>query len=123
MKTLSSTQRRVRNVYEDAFEPFDLSDKVYEDIAHITIDPARAPGTGFHAFKMAPGTNAAAHEHVSHEHFFVLEGDLQDHDGYKYRAGDLVQLTKGSQHSAYTASGCTLVCYIDEFESMLDEEE
>lgn len=121
MRKFRDSERVVRNIFEDGFDGFALEDGSYGDILHITIDAAREPGTGFHAFRMAPDTTANAHEHLADEFFFVVEGDLTDHDGHRYRPGDIVHLKKGSRHSARTEHGCTLICYVDRFERMLDE--
>lgn len=66
-------------------------------------------GQGSYLMKMAPGTRSNPHIHHGPEEFFVLEGDLTDHDGFNYRSGDFVSLTAGSSHFSHTKSGCLLV--------------
>lgn len=66
-------------------------------------------GQGSYLMKMAPGTRSNPHVHHGPEEFFVLEGDLTDHDGFIYRSGDFVSLTAGSSHFSHTKAGCLLV--------------
>ncbi|WP_299988420.1 cupin domain-containing protein [uncultured Ruegeria sp.] len=66
-------------------------------------------GQGSYLMKMAPGTRSTPHIHHGPEEFFVLEGDLTDHDGFSYRSGDFVSLTAGSSHFSRTEAGCLLV--------------
>ncbi len=66
-------------------------------------------GQGSYLMKMAPGTRSNPHIHHGPEEFFVLEGDLTDHDGFSYRSGDFVSLAAGSSHFSHTEAGCLLV--------------
>ncbi|WP_170533758.1 cupin domain-containing protein [Ruegeria atlantica] len=66
-------------------------------------------GQGSYLMKMAPGTRSNPHIHHGAEEFFVLEGDLTDHDGFSYRSGDFVSLAAGSSHFSRTEAGCLLV--------------
>jgi anti-sigma factor ChrR (cupin superfamily) len=61
---------------------------------------------------MAPGQTTIAHEHVGDEEFLVLDGDLIDHDGFRYGPGDLVWLRSGTKHSSYSEGGCLLAVYL-----------
>ena len=67
------------------------------------------------------GAVSIAHEHTSDEFFLVLKGELTDHDGTRYREGDMVLLRKGTQHSAHTEHGCTLLVFNDTLERTLDK--
>ncbi|SMO94003.1 cupin domain-containing protein [Ruegeria faecimaris] len=66
-------------------------------------------GQGSYLMKMAPGTRSNPHVHYGPEEFFVLEGDLTDHDGFRYRSGDFVSLAAGFSHYSRTEAGCLLV--------------
>ena len=58
---------------------------------------------------MGPKARSNPHEHEGPEEFFILEGDLVDHDGYIYKEGDFVSLNGGSRHYSHSPSGCTIV--------------
>ncbi|WP_109312339.1 cupin domain-containing protein [Ruegeria sp. AU67] len=66
-------------------------------------------GQGSYLMKMAAGTRSCPHIHHGPEEFFILEGDLTDHDGFCYRSGDFVSLGAGSSHYSRTEAGCLLV--------------
>ena len=44
---------------------------------------------------------------------------FQDNDGYVYRPGDLVFLSRGTQHFSTTKTGCTLAVFIESWEENL----
>ncbi len=66
-------------------------------------------GVGSYLYKMAPGARSNPHEHAGPEEFFILEGDLVDNDGFKYKEGDFVSLSGGSRHESVSPSGCIIV--------------
>ena len=66
-------------------------------------------GQGSYLYKMGPGARSNPHEHEGPEEFFILDGDLVDHDGHSYKQGDFVSLKGGSRHYSISLSGCTIV--------------
>ena len=42
----------------------------------LQLDTDRPLGTGFHLYRMAPGTTTQAHGNIGHEEFLMIEGDL-----------------------------------------------
>jgi anti-sigma factor ChrR (cupin superfamily) len=120
MKPVRSGERIVRNVFSSAFRSFDLENIAYEGLSHLPLDDSRARGTGFHVIKMEPGSISTPHEHTADEMFYVLEGELVDDDGTRYRRGDMVLLRAGTQHSSRTPDGCTLLVYVETIEKPID---
>ena len=119
LKPIQSADRVVRNLFKDADAYQDFDPAVYPGQSVLQLDERRALGTGFHVFRMAPGTTTTPHEHTSDEWFYLLEGDLVDNDGTPYEVGDLVLLRAGTQHCSTSEKGCTLLVYIDTFEENL----
>ena len=107
MDAIKADHRSVANIHDAEFEPF-ISDNGVEDGHVLQVNSGR-PGRGFHIYKMEPGTTTIAHTHRGDEEFYVIEGDLTDHDGYEYRPGDIVCLKSGTQHNSSSRNGCTLV--------------
>jgi anti-sigma factor ChrR (cupin superfamily) len=66
-------------------------------------------GCGSYLMVMAPGASSRPHRHDGAEEFFVLEGALEDFDGYVYRAGDFVRLDRGTRHTSLSSGGCKLL--------------
>jgi anti-sigma factor ChrR (cupin superfamily) len=58
---------------------------------------------------MEPGTRTTPHEHLGHEEFLILEGELIDVDGVKYKSGDFIHLLPGSTHTSHTINGCLMM--------------
>lgn len=117
MKPVGKDERRVVNIADGTFEPWQLEDgSIDESQTVLQINPSKPKGVGFHLFRMAPGTTTTAHRHRGDEEFYIIDGDLTDNDGTEYKAGDLVYMKDGTEHNSTTKNGCTLVVYIVEAE-------
>ena len=116
MEPIKKVDRKVANIATGEFLPF-LTDTGEKDGEVLQVNGGRR-GYGFHIYKMAPGTTTVAHTHIGAEEFFLIEGDLQDHDGFEYKPGDLVCLASGTQHNSSTRNGCTLVVYLPGAENL-----
>ncbi|MGB0504918.1 MAG: cupin domain-containing protein [Pikeienuella sp.] len=111
MKPISTDDRRVANLSTGAFAPF-IDGEGAEDGEVLQVNPGNRTGYGFHIYRMKPGQTTTAHEHVGDEEFFLIEGEIIDHDGYRYGPGDLVWLRSGTEHHSYSPNGATLVVYL-----------
>jgi anti-sigma factor ChrR (cupin superfamily) len=116
MKAIQPGARVVRNIHELPYRTFEAEGIAYEGLTYLPLDDERPAGTGLHVIKMGPGAISTAHEHTADEMFYVLEGELVDHDGARYRAGDMVLLRAGTQHGSTTPEGCTLLVYVETIE-------
>ncbi|MCB0219106.1 MAG: cupin domain-containing protein, partial [Chrysiogenetes bacterium] len=63
------------------------------------------------------------HEHFGMEEFYVIEGELIDHDGQKYTAGDFVSLGPGVRHYSYSPNGALTVAWLTDTNRTLAEGE
>jgi anti-sigma factor ChrR (cupin superfamily) len=108
VKPIDDTDRLVANHREATFTP----SLAAPGGSILQLDESNQPGVGFHLYRMEPGTVTAVHRHTSDEQFFVVEGDLADHDGHEYRIGDLVLLNNGTTHNSSTQGGCLLAVFI-----------
>ena len=109
MKAIDPGDRWIANIHTAPFGT------LFSDGVVLQLDTDRPLGTGFHLYRMAPGTTTQAHSHIGHEEFLMLEGDLVDHDGTRYGPGDLVWLRDGTSHASYTESGCLIVVFATDF--------
>lgn len=107
MDPIKSDHRAVANIRNAEFQPL-ISDSGQEDGFVLQVNNDRR-GQGFHIYKMKPGATTIAHTHNGDEEFYLIEGDLTDHDGYEYKPGDLVWLKSGTHHNSSSKNGCTLV--------------
>ena len=110
MKPISSKQRRVVNVADGEFSPL-IDDDGREDGEVLQVNPRTQPGFGFHVYRMPPGHTTTPHVHDGDEEFFILEGEIVDHDGYRYKPGDLVWLEAKTKHHSYSPNGALLVVF------------
>ena len=114
MKAISPDERLVANIHKAEFEPFLTSDG-QTDGEVLQVNGGKT-GYGFHIYRMKPGQTTIPHEHVGDEEFFLIDGDLTDHDGHQYEPGDIVCLRSGTKHNSYSENGCVLVVYLREAE-------
>ena len=112
MRKVEKTERQVVNIHNAAFKPFTIDGQTIEGQSYLQLDDTFPEGTGFHIYRMAPGSWSQPHEHTSHEQFLVLEGQVKDNDGFLYRPGDFVLLKSGTQHSSYSETGATLAVFV-----------
>lgn len=78
----------------------------------LHVNPRNRVGEGFHLYRMAPGEVTLPHRHEGDEEFLVIEGELIDHDGFRYGPGDLVWLRAGTAHWSRAPEGCLLAVYL-----------
>lgn len=109
MKPIAPEDRRVANIADGPFEPL-LTDDGKPDGHVLQVNGGRR-GYGFHVYRMAPGETTVAHVHNGDEEFYMIDGDLTDHDGYEYKPGDIIWLRSGTEHNSTTKNGCTLIVY------------
>lgn len=112
MRKVEKSERLVVNINNAAFKPFVIERKAIEGQSYLQLDDSFPEGTGFHIYRMAPGSSSQPHEHTCHEQFLVLEGEVEDNDGHVYRPGDFVLLKRGTQHSSYSKTGATLAVFV-----------
>ncbi len=110
MKPIAAGDRRVANIRSAPFETF-LNDG-QPDGEVLQVNPNNPTGYGFHIYRMAPGQVTVPHRHDGDEEFFVIDGDLTDHDGYEYGPGDIVWLRSGTEHHSTSREGCVLVVHL-----------
>ena len=108
MTTLAE-QRTVADFGPSGFKPMRLAGLPDQDVTWRNISFDRDTGMGSYLMIMAPGTKCNPHRHNGPEEFFIVEGDLEDHDGHLYTAGQFVSLGRGSEHFSVSPSGCKLV--------------
>jgi anti-sigma factor ChrR (cupin superfamily) len=112
MRKVEKAERLVVNINDATFKPFVIDGQAVAGQSYLQLDDSFPEGTGFHIYRMAPGSSSQPHEHTSHEQFLVLEGEVMDNDGFLYRPGDFVLLKGGTQHSSYSETGATLAVFV-----------
>ncbi|MEW2395741.1 cupin domain-containing protein [Streptomyces sp. NPDC046862] len=111
-------QKRAVTVLRDIFDPLGLDSLRWErweepgragvDVYRLYVTDGAAPGAAM-ITRMAPGAHGDLHEHLGYELILVLEGELYNDNGDRYRPGDLVVEQPGSIHRVSTDTGCTVL--------------
>ena len=117
MKPIAPEDRRVVNVKDAAFEPWDAEGTTEKGTSIIQLNPAKPRGVGFYIYRMEPGANSMPHRHGGAEEFYMIEGEIIDNDGTVYRAGDVVWLAPGTEHTSHAPNGALIAVFSEEEET------
>ena len=101
--------RRIVNIYDTPYEPYDLEGEVQDNVHLLNISYDRDRATGWYVIRMEPGTASIPHEHAKHEEYLILEGELIESDGTVLEKGDFISYSPGSFHNSRTETGCLLI--------------
>jgi len=124
---MQKPMRELRNVvnFKDAdFKTYGLQGAEQSDLSWCNISYDEKTGNGAFIIKFDPGGVSIEHEHLGFEEFVLLEGDLTDHDGYRYNVGDVVSLPSGSRHRTVSENGAIVAVFVrDGFRTLSSGEE
>ena len=112
MRDVKPRDRRVVNIYEAEFTPFEYPDGLRLGDSVLQLNDSNPLGVGFHVYRMPPVMTTRPHRHNGDEQFLIIEGELIENDGTVYRKGDLVWLRDGTEHSSHSPDGCLLAVHI-----------
>ena len=105
-------KRKITNLYNIEFTPFDNYGVVVPGMSWHKISYNKEDGQGTYVLKMEPGTKSLSHEHTGFEEFLILDGELTDPDGKIFKKGDFISFEPGSKHSSYTINGCLVLVFM-----------
>ena len=107
------TNRKITNLYDIEFTPFDNYGVVVTGMSWPKISYSRENGgQGTYVLKMEPGAKSLPHEHMGFEEFLMLDGELTDPDGKIFKKGDFISFDPGSKHSSHTINGCLVLVFM-----------
>jgi anti-sigma factor ChrR (cupin superfamily) len=107
----SVTGRRVFRIRETGFLPYDLDGPLQPEMSWLPISFDRGSGQGCYLMRMQPGAVTVEHSHPGMEEFLILEGELIDSDGTRFKAGDFVSYEAGTRHNSRTETGCLIAVF------------
>ncbi len=107
---LDTKLRRIISSRKGNLKPYDRYGEPIPGMSWVALSGELLNGE-FECFmlRMDAGASSKPHEHTGYEEFLVIEGELIDCDGSRYRAGDFVRFLPGSKHSSHTPDGCSLL--------------
>ncbi len=112
MQQPMSDLRTVVNFADADFKPYGLQGTDQSDLHWHNISYNEETGDGAFIIRFDPGGVSIEHEHLGFEEFVLLQGDLTDHDGYRYRVGDVVSLPGGSMHRTVSEKGAVVAVFV-----------
>ena len=124
MKPLDPLLRSIIKTDSGAFKPYNRYGTIVSGMYWLPLSGELLNGE-YECFmlRMDPTAISKPHEHMGHEEFLILEGNLIDNDGTEYRTGDFVHLVPGSKHSSHTPAGCLLLVILRGNNRALEEHE
>ena len=106
------SKRKITQVNNLNFEPFDRYGKVIPGMTWHKISFDKKTNYGTYISKLEPGTKTIPHIHKGYEEFFILEGELIDSDGTIFKKGDFVTFEPNTEHSSRTEKGCLILTFM-----------
>ena len=107
------TSRKITNIYNLKFEPFDNYGPIVPGMSWHKISYNRDKGgEGTYLLKMEPDARSLPHQHTGYEEFLILEGELIDQDGKIFKKNDFITFNPGSEHSSHTKTGCLVLVFM-----------
>lgn len=117
MQTIGPHERKVANIHDDsAYTRYESRDGFEAGTSYIKLNPETERDVGFYIYRMEPGARSTPHRHGGAEEFLIVEGELIDNDGTVYKAGDVVWLAPGTEHTSHTETGCLIAVYAEDAE-------
>ena len=115
MKHIQPDERKVANIHDESAYT-DYTEEGASGTSFIKLNPNTEQDIGFYIYRMAPGSQSTPHRHGGAEEFLIVEGVLIDNDGTVYKAGDVVWLDGGTEHTSHTETGCIVAVYSEDAE-------
>ena len=121
MKPFNSHDRHVIKPKEAILKSYNSDETGEQGTSFHNLNPDLGQEIGCFIQRMTPDFHSASHRHIGAEEFYVIEGDIRDHDGKLYKECDVVWLARGTVHNAYSETGCTVAMFSKSPEEQLDK--
>lgn len=123
MKAIQPYERKIANIYDDAeYTPYESEVGIETGTYFIQLNPGAERDVGFYIYRMEPGSRSTPHRHGGAEEFLIIQGELIDNDGTVYKAGDVVWLAGGTEHTSHTKTGCLIAVYAEAAEQAPEDD-
>ena len=102
-------RRRIIETKQEHFLPYNRYGKVSSSLKWLPLSKDEKLEHEVFIVQFEPESSSSLHKHNGYEEFYVIDGELIDDDGKVFKKGDYIKFEKGSQHSSYSKTGCTLL--------------
>ena len=102
-------KRRIIETKHEYFLPYYRYGTVSSDLKWLPLSKDEKLEHEVFIVQFEPESSSSLHKHKGYEEFYVIDGELIDDDGKVFKKGDYIKFEKGTKHSSYSITGCTLL--------------
>ena len=113
--------RNVLKTNLEKFLPYNRYGKNINRLSWLPLSGGNRSENEIYMIHFEPESRSNFHMHKGSEEFFVVDGELIDDDGKKFKKGDFVRFEPGTKHSSFSERGCTLLVILSGGKNQLIE--
>ena len=102
-------RRRIIETKHEHFSPYNRYGAVSSGLKWLPLSKDEKLEHEVFIVQFEPESSSSLHKHKGYEEFYVIDGELIDDDGKGFKKGDYIKFEKGTKHSSYSKTGCTLL--------------
>ena len=102
-------RRRIIKTKHEYFSPYNRYGKVSSGLKWMPLSKDEKHEHEVFIVQFESGSSSNLHRHKGYEEFYMIDGELIDDDGKVFKKGDYIKFEKGTQHSSFSKTGCTLL--------------
>ena len=102
-------RRRIIETKHEYFSPYNRYGTVSSGLKWIQLSKSEMLEHEVFIVKFEPESSSSLHKHNGFEEFYMIDGELIDDDGKMFKKGDYIKFEKGTKHSSYSKTGCTIL--------------
>ena len=102
-------RRRIIETKHEYFSPYNRYGTVSSDLKWLPLSKDEKLEDEVFIVQFEPESSSSLHKHKGYEEFYVIDGELIDDDGKVFKKGDYIKFEKGTKHSSYSKTGCTIL--------------
>ena len=102
-------RRRIIKTKHEHFSPYNRYGTIPSGLKWLSLSKDEKLEHEVFIVQFEPESSSSLHKHKGYEEFYVIDGELIDDDGKIFKKGDYIKFEKGTKHSSYSKTGCTLL--------------
>ena len=102
-------RRRIIETKHEYFSPYNRYGTVSSVLKWLPLSKDEKLEDEVFIVQFEPESFSSLHKHKGYEESYVIDGELIDDDGKVFKKGDYIKFEKGTKHSSYSKTGCTLL--------------
>ena len=102
-------KKKIIETEHETFSPYNRDGTVSSGLNWLPLSKDEKLEHEVFIVQFEPESYSSLHKHKGYEEFYVIDGELIDDDGKVFKKGDYIKFEKGTKHSSYSKTGCTLL--------------